>query len=401
MLASILCLIRFIETQKSYLAFISWPIATIIAGLFRTEGIVLFFIPLSFLFIQEFGIKLRAKLIAKLYLLPFIIVLIILVIDGFGSQTLMPSIDKFTSDNLGFYNRGVTYNYDDVITALKTQVLNPFSEDFAPQIFIVGLSYMLIYEIIATLTFPHTFLLLFAIKNKFRPLPKKIAPIYLFTCLGFFALLSVWILMNRFVTGRYVLALALLLLLLSPQALYLFYTTMLEKNRGKTFNWITGLVGLYFFVTLFYSYGSDKTDIEQGIRWLKQNLPAEAKLLTNHRQTAYLAGANVNWDDVTNLARTLEYDEHNLAPDAFKVDYFAVAGKDNELRYVQLNIIWAKTLEHMATFKNNRSHFFSIYRRRDYLENPNRYSSQSPETINQATGVAPANTQPSDGEGAN
>ncbi len=392
MLASILCLIRFVETQKSSFAFIYWPITTIAAALFRTEGIVLFFVPLSFFFIREFDIKLRTKLFAKLYLLPLIIVLIAFIIDGVGSQTLMSSIDKVTSDNLGFYHLGVNYNYDDVIKALRTQVLNSFSEDFAPQIFIVSLSYILIFEIISTLTLPYTALLLFAIKHKFRPLPKKIAPIYLAACLGFFVLLSAWIFISRFVAGRYILALDLLLLLLTPQALYLFYTIMLERNRGKTFNWITGLVGLYFFVTLFYSYGSDKSDMEQGIAWLKQNLPADAILITNHVQTAYMVDANVNWDNVINFYRALEYGEKEFSFKSFEADYFVMAGKENEESYMQFKALWDNMLEPLVTFKNNRDHYYAIYRRRDYIENPNRFHDQSREKIIQENQVDPVGT---------
>lgn len=360
MFASLLCLVKSLQSKYQWFYILLWIVTLFISILFRIEGVLLIIPPLGIIFMHQLTLQRRLHHLGLIYFPLFAICLIALL-------TYSTEIEAIIAVEVKHYQNHGIQNYDSIINAIETQVLVPLSKEYANDIFIVSMLYILFAKLVSALSGPYTILLLTTTIKRFPRLSREILPIYVTTCCLFLVLFISWVIVNRFIAGRYVLTLALLLLLLVPQTIYFFYQQAITKGKKKQTAILFGFFCLYFFVDSFISFGMNKSHIKNGLAWMHGNIPNEATLLTNHPQTAYLSGKQVIWQDVLTFTGLLEgkldKQNHGMTLKSFDCDYFVLVGEERNENDKFAKTLFDKTTIHLATFRNNRNHFFSIYHR--------------------------------------
>ena len=284
---SLYYLILFIEAPTLKTATL-WQLVTVIAVLFRLEGILLFLgLPLFLFTIQKPTNGLKHYLLLN-YL--FIIILPLALLVALSSSNPHAGFDKINS--VSYYTNIDSFltTLNESLSVLKTKILNKYSEDYAGLILVSGLIAMLFYKLLKALGAGYIILYLTGWKKKALFKPTKIRPLlYYFLALNIL-ILVVFVLHRYFITTRYtVLTLITLLLLMLPILCSLLEKAWSTKNRPILF-----LSGFILFVSLADSLiqSNTKSYIKNTAIWAAENLPKESKILTEDNTILYYAKAH-------------------------------------------------------------------------------------------------------------
>lgn len=269
-----------------------WFLCVLAAIMFRTEALFFAaFAPLAITFDSHLNIKQKLQKIAVLYSFLFSAAIMGLLII-ISTPELSGKLRLFSElSNLDGFITQLTGNYKDSIRVIAdAKPYIHFVEDIN-EIFILGLSGLVVYTILHALTLPYVAILCWPIKN--GKSPRNQASTY---AIAYLLIIITYLMIKTFhgffTTNRYCLTAALIILLIIP-----FKTAAIWDNashNARRFNWqkaILVLLLLYPVLDSLISSDSHKEYIADATEWVAQNKSPEQQLLTNHKQIAVLGAS--------------------------------------------------------------------------------------------------------------
>lgn len=281
---SLYYLILFIEAPTLKTATL-WQLVTVIAVLFRLEGILLLLgLPLFLFAIQKPTNGLKHYLLIN-YL--FIVILPLTLLVALSSFSPHAAFNKINS--VSYYTNidGFLTTLNESILVLKAKILNKYSEDYAGLVLVSGLMVMLFYKLLKALGVGYIVIYLTSRQQK-TPLKPTTTRTLLYYFLALNILILVAFVLHRyFITTRYtVLTLITLLLLMLPMLCNFLEKAWTTKNRPILF--ISGFI-LFFSLADSLIQSSSKSYIKNTAFWAAENLPKKSKILTEDNTILYYA----------------------------------------------------------------------------------------------------------------
>jgi hypothetical protein len=305
-LLALYALLRYSTVPRFKIA-LGWTSAIVVAALFRSEGILfLTFAPLIFLFQSDKTMAQRLRNVAYLQWLLMVMAVVLAVATVLVPDEMLgylPRLQQVWQMVISFI-ANATLLFISKQQIIATQVLDRFSDGFAPYFLMIGLAaYYLISIIATTQVFFFALTIYAACKHKIimASQQKKILFTFIFINL---ALTSFFFLDRYFLVHRYTLALALVLLTLAPWGLQALLVFKNDASKTKVVKWILpGLIALfsYLMVDSLILFGHSKQYQRLAGEWVADSLPAHARIYSNLRQVYYYGHIdNPNWEQFTN-----------------------------------------------------------------------------------------------------
>jgi len=353
-LSSIFFLLKFLKEKKWYFA-VAWSISTLVATLFRVEGIIfLVLIPLISFFDSEAEFTTRIKSYFQLNAVTLLSVIALL-----GWTTFHPEFDVTRLHEVKFQ---FTHGFFEIIPryfvlkqSLAEHVLGPDSARDAGMVLVLMLASWFQVSIVLNVSLIFFVLVIYAWHKKLMPATRNTS-IVLWAYLIVNLLITILFFSEHmFLSKRYLIALSLILMLWVPFALE---DLMLNWQKQKT---------NYFLIAIFlilvsalggiFNFGYSKQYIRNAGDWLASHAPANAKIYSNDYQVLYYS--KHFGDDL--FVKAKAYGQLDvIANDKWKqFDFIAlnVRQKDNKKEYPKIGYAIAQT------FANKRGDTIIIYRR--------------------------------------
>lgn len=306
-LIGLLYFIRFYQHQKLTDAII-WQVAIIFATLFRIEAILyLILLPLTFCFERNTPAAIKAKLITQAYCIQLAISLSIiatLLLNNHFSTVMLGRLNEIFTPEL-------LHNFTKLLLSkshiMSEQVLGKFLEEYALPGLILTLIYVMLIKAINATGLINITLALFAIKQRTSLFEHKSFKVLVSASI--IAILNMaFIITKVFVmSGRYVLALSFILMIMSS-----FYLAHLMQKLSTQSKWtLRGLVSvivLVMCITLIKNILPKKDGynyMQDAIAWLKTENTSNAPVYYNEARLRYFAGEPFigKWDDNLKVLR--------------------------------------------------------------------------------------------------
>lgn len=276
--------------------------ALAVAALFRIEGFVLLAAaPLVLVFSEKLSRATRTKLIAKTYLAFAVVALVGVIALGLVGDD---------ADRLKFFYKPIEIAegvYSALLTDFSARVgilqdhfLIRYSDHYAAVIVIAAFLIILITEISASiglLVGVFAAYALFADTGKIRRAPKR--TVVLFASV-YLLMLFLFVIMLGFLTGRYPMALSLLVLLFAPfgaVALYKRYLSA-DSDHPKRSLWANGVIALlfvYYAVDGIFSFSAGKAHQADAAEWMRQHLTETDRVFSRDAPLLYRSG-KLDWE---------------------------------------------------------------------------------------------------------
>jgi hypothetical protein len=170
------------------------------------------------------------------------------------------------------------------------------------------------------------------------------------TLLTLFIFLSIM----QFLTSRYAVMPALLLLSLGPLILEILYNQAQHNGRQDLFRLTFRICVFYFAADSLVSFGYSKNYIKEASNWARDNIALESAVQTNSFAVAYFSGLIPEYDSINpDPAESLS--SLNLQ------DYLVIDLSHDDVD-TQQAIAQSSGLEELARFANERADTIIIYR---------------------------------------
>lgn len=304
--------------------------AMTVATLFRIEGIVfLVFMPLVVL--CRSGVQAQ-KTLAQFAKLNIVLILdVIAVASWFAARGPAAFAGRLHEPWMqlkafgGQLSGGLLAKAD----ALGQSVLNEYSDDFAVSSVIIILLVMLLTYIVKSVGLLGAFAAGYACATRAVSLEPVLRRSLAVVILLNIAVLVVFIASTFFLTGRFVLSLALAVLLLAPFGLNRLYERWRSPSRKR---WealalpIALLLLLIMIVDSLWSFGTSKAYLKEAGMWLRLNTPAHARIYSESTVTGFYA--QKSGDEWRHTTRTVA--DVQQAGKLQTYDYVAVALRRGE-----------------------------------------------------------------------
>lgn len=314
-LLSILWFFRFYQTPGTGLA-LAWCLAMVIAALFRIEGLVfLLCLPITLLFRSATPMGSRCRYFFQAHLLTAIMILGML-----GGIVSVSNFDQLQAGRLHDF----IVRFDDLAAALNTglaektqqlrdSVLNVWSQRYASHALFGVITAILLTVFVKVLSPVYLVLLLLpSLRGRFRPAAGArliltwLGLLNLIVILGFFLPLF-------FISGRHMVALALILMIPIPFILASIHDYWQVRALRVKYKWLYAalLPALLYMAAdgLFSTHGSTKNYIREAGVWLHEHVPDDARLYTNNRKLHYYSK---RWMRGEAPSQEVTVDEHSL-----------------------------------------------------------------------------------------
>ena len=337
-LISLLMFIRFFKKPDFRIACM-WGISAIIATLFRVEGFVLLALAPTALFFQtQFRFFKRILNIIKIYLLPIICLGLFLIFK--------PKHNHMFDSNLagaGYFYYYLTNVKSLLFTTLNSKItfLNKtlfvnsmISADAIAPFFYSGLLGIFFSYLISAIGIGYLLLSYHAIRYHLIPTNKNtIIPWTTYLSLTFLTIIA-FLLLEFFLTDRYIFMPGILLVLAAPFSLNTIYNNWRNKKAcftGK--RWVFPVICIFLIFNLISSvghFGTSKVYIRQAGNWLDKNTATNSRIFSNDPQLMYYSHRTF-WTDYKILAANSDplFVLRNV--DLKKYDYFAIMFERNQL----------------------------------------------------------------------
>ena len=143
---------------------------------------------------------------------------------------------------------------------------------------------------------PYFIILVVGYFRKMLGIPRSIYLPLLAVLIVNLVILFVFIMITRFLAGRYTMLLAIVLALFVPIVLNRILLWADSTNRKRPVNFILGLLLIYCTFDSFISFGYNKNYIYEAALWVNENSTEQTLVLTNDHATAYFSGRVENYD---------------------------------------------------------------------------------------------------------
>jgi len=296
-------LIRFHRT-RNILHATGWMLAMTAAIFFRLEGLLILVLsPLAMLFSGESetfdGRASFLKLVAFMLVGVFLI-LSMFYLAGINLVEIFNFAYRWYLPLLGEYPATLRDAADSVklSTHISTQLL-PFTGKGLLILF-VGYVYAVIVNLVMALGPAVAFFMVYGFFI-YRPNIKKgmLAPWLFFLASALLALM-LFVSIMQFLTSRYAVMTALLLLLFLPSLLETLFKKAQRENKQKRFSVTVTVVALYFTLDSLISFGYSKSYIQDAISWSDTALREEPGIITNSPAAAYFLGLTTYNEEIEN-----------------------------------------------------------------------------------------------------
>ena len=281
--------------------------ALALAGLFRIEGLVLMaLVPLAFLLDPRNAVALRVKRLTWVYSVYLFVagfVLAALYFGEVGGDSLR-LWDKPADMLIRFYS-ALSSDLSHKVAILQKDFLIPYSDEYAWSIVAASIIIILFTEIAVSVGFVVGFLAVYAWLRT-----NVIGDIYQRRIVYFFMasnllMLAAFVLSLGFLTGRYPIALTLLVMLFAPFGLVALYRQLTGSvgdglRQRRWINAVFVIAALALFVDGIYSFSPGKVHIKQAAAWLNEHTSPADRILSLDAPLLYRSGT-LRWE------RYLEY----------------------------------------------------------------------------------------------
>jgi hypothetical protein len=299
-LTALVQLIRYNKTQHLLYA-CGWLLAMTAAVFFRLEGLLILILSPFALLVGNYNSKHGIQNFLKLTGLILIGALLILLLFFLAGINLI-EIFQFTYR----WYLPLLANYSETIAGAANNSTLSFHISEQMAIFsgkglfvlVIGYLYSVVANIFMTLGPPASlFLAYFGIIHKQRLTTENKWPWFLFLGSSLLALI-IFVSIMQFLTTRYAVMAALLLLSLAPLSLDTLYQQALQSGKRKKFQAISFLLVFYFLVDSLVSFGYSKNYIREAIDWSQENVADGSLVLTNSFPIAYYSGLVADYDKI-------------------------------------------------------------------------------------------------------
>lgn len=308
-LASLFYLIRYCKNY-AYSDCCKTVISLAIASLFRVEGL-LFFMLTPYVFLIIPALQQRKKHFLRFFITTGSLSLLTLVIAWLTIGDIGKLFHQW-----GYLERGFTVLHQTIsnkIYNFSTLVLDTQSQRSAALIIITGLIGYVIIKLIKVINPLYFFLISWGIYKKLIPTSRtQIAILIYFLCINLFVI-SYFIGIFFFLTGRYCLGFAITSLLFVPFVLDNLYQKIFvvadNKGHAKQKLVFSCLLLLMLVMGLygFFDINSNKRYLYKGGHWISENITGDQQMITNSAPVLFYAkGSQANWqveynDDIDSI----------------------------------------------------------------------------------------------------
>lgn len=262
----------------------------VLAALFRFEGaVLLLLVPLLAIYLQGLRSTHGRLMLAMLALA--VMMLFYTLLAWYGAFTTTEYLSGASmGERLG---QSLDYRINliaSAIDSIRQHALSPYSKDYAALVWVVSLLAILIAESLGRITLLHLLLAAYALRIKAVLTEKKVFVLWASFVVANIVILTAALFQNQFLQGRFVIPLALTVLLLAPFALQ----RIRELARAKT-KW----AGPVFFLCLVIIVGmgvpkltraTDKTYLRKAGLWIQERVHANQLVSSNNATVLHYAG---------------------------------------------------------------------------------------------------------------
>lgn len=358
-LISVLLLIKYFQKPNWTMA-IAWNLALLLATLFRIEGaFFLLGVPFAAFFCTQYSFMQRVRNFLTLNVLTILSLFTIMAWLILHPEQTIAKLGRL-SEVVQQVQAGlalIVYRYESMRIAFIAYVLNPDAARDAGMVLIMAWISWYVICVLKTLSVIYTLLVAYAWRQKCVSAP-AVTMIVLFSyILVNFLVTFVFLLESEFLSKRYLMELALLLMLWVPFAL----DALIESWRVHRYRLATTGVVLAIFITSlggFVSFGTSKSHIRAAGEWLATNVPANASLYVNDYQLMYYSQHFGN--SIFEKFRTYR-NINSIAQNKWKqFDYLAL--RVHSHAGVMTPILSEMTQPPLQVFKNKQGDQVAIYK---------------------------------------
>ncbi|MBX9676833.1 MAG: hypothetical protein K2V71_09565 [Methylotenera sp.] len=358
-LTSMVFFIRFYKTNR-YLDAFYWQIFAILAVLFRIEAITyLIALPLSLFFYQQATFSQKVTQFLKCNFLS-----IIALISIFAAILM---INSLTMTSFGRLNEVFTLNLWHQLTnqfftksaVMSSQVLGSYLDEFAVPGLLMTFAYVILAKSIATTGIVNIGLA--ALTVKFRKNLIDSTVLYILTFAAVITLINSGLIITKVfvLSGRYILALSLILMIVSAFYLaYLFQYFEIKQKKATRKKWlVSGLIVLMLLgiVKNILPKQRGYNHMQEAVSWVKIHNTSNKPVFYDDTRARYYANAPFigtwqdNWMLVTDAIQTKQINQY---------DYLIInhsAKHPERESYLAKQLIAFKIVNRYATAKNKKS----------------------------------------------
>lgn len=305
-MVSLLFMLKYTQQYESRYV-LGWVAALAIAALFRIEGLVLLALaPLVFLlYPQDTPIQQakRVTLVYGGYVAAMGLLLAALFFAGAGEISL--KLWGKPAHTLNQFYAAVSSDLSDKVMILRHDFLTPYSDGYAWSIVVVTIVIILATEVVASIGFVFGFLAFYAWRYaEVNNIDCKWRIVWFFAAINVL-MLAAFVVSLGFLTGRYPMALTLLLMLLAPFGTVALYHRLVNTGQDvlPKRKWVGvafGFIALLLFVDGIFSLSPGKVHVEQAAKWLNKHTYSTDRVLSLDAPLLYRSG-RLDW------GRYLEY----------------------------------------------------------------------------------------------
>lgn len=330
------------------------------AALFRAEALLfLALAPLTLLLHPALSGRQRLRRLLTVWGLAALAPVLVALAFTLAGVDLWHQLQTAASVYLPFLQdtlTGLAEGQEALTDALFSDHAANYASEYTGLILVTGLLAMLVAKLIESLGLSSAILAYGLYRRQISLDPAVLRPWsgWLATAL---LILILFTLVARFMTTRYTLLAAMLLMVLVPLIIDRLWTAARHSGRLRGFGWLFGLLLAYNAVDAHISYGEPKTWLPDALEWLGEETAAETPLLTNERYIAWRSGRIEAYDEV----------QRDMPPEAL------LAAPEGALLVVERERVLYEALreaaeqgqvEELVRFEDRRGPRIIIYRRR-------------------------------------
>lgn len=314
--------IKFLE-KPTWVNASFWQFSSLIAILFRVEGIAMLIALPLFVFFNRDNLKTSFKNLLKLWLTIALLVIIALIVT-LSLSGLTSAFGK-ANEILMYLNLSqLNSAFEQKSTIIGEQLLNKYSDKYSGLIFGSGLLVMMLWEFIKALSI--SYLIFYAYINlsrkKQQSIDRKYSALLIYFVVINFAVLSIFVFSKFFLSTRYsVMLVTGLLLLLLP--IFCQFVENAIKNRNKQILAFTLFVILVGPIDSF-THSVSKAYVKEMAIWSAENIPGDSKVAINEREMSHYMQEKGFGPEITFL-RQLNYSTFE------KYDFIIITIKHDQL----------------------------------------------------------------------
>ena len=342
---SLACLFRFWKRPQWRTA-LCWFLCALLAFLFRVEGMIfLLLVPIAWLWVRFRSPAVRIPM-ALVSLMSLVLVgwgfLLWLhgPIEGVSNQVLAsPWLHAQASW------MGVVQETLNKIQAIKQEFLNQGSEHFAIVVYIMTLLLIVLWTVAHRLAIVYAGLVIYALASGAAFPNQRLLPVWWYLVFLNVIALLVFTFTMTFLSGRYVIALVLTLMLAVPFGFNELWMRHLNRRHKR---WVLPAIVLLCVVLGLrgLDVATKKIYLKTAGQWISNNLSPDARVYFTNKKLiyysgfdAYREGARYNWAEVMHLVNSKAWNNF---------DYLvAHIGRGQDHRVRQLNLGLKREAEKM------------------------------------------------------